>query len=139
MRAFVFTDKGLARRAGQFVWLSIDTEKQGNASFLTKYPVEVWPSYYVVDPQAEKIALKWVGGATVRQLDKILNDGRAAVRGGEKGLEETLARADAFYAGGKHAEAASAYREALAKAPANWPRYSRAVESLLFALQRVHD
>src|SRR6476659_7242313 len=98
MRAFVFTDKALARRAGQFVWLSIDTEKQGNAPFLTKYPVEVWPSYYVLDPEAEKIARKWVGGATVRQVEKILDDGRSAVRGGEKGREEVLARADAFYA-----------------------------------------
>ena len=63
MRAFVFTDKALARHAGQFVWLSIDTEKPGNASFLTKFPVEVWPSFYVVDSRTEKVALRWVGGA----------------------------------------------------------------------------
>ena len=58
MRAFVFTDRALARRAGQFVWLSIDTEKQGNAPFLTKFPVEAWPSFYVLDPATESVALK---------------------------------------------------------------------------------
>jgi hypothetical protein len=139
MRAFVFTDKALARRAGQFVWLSIDTEKQGNAPFLTKFPVEAWPSFYVLDPARESVALKWVGGASVRQVEKILDDGRQSVRGGEKGVEEILARADRLYGEGKHADAARAYRDALSRAPGNWPRYGRAVESLLFSLQMTHD
>jgi hypothetical protein len=139
MRAFVFTDRALARRAGQFVWLSIDTEKQGNAPFLTKFPVEAWPSFYVLDPATEKVSLRWVGGATVRQVEKILDDGSKAVRGGEKGVEEILARADGFYGEGKNADAVREYRDALSRAPQNWPRYGRAVESLLFALQRIHD
>jgi tetratricopeptide (TPR) repeat protein len=139
MRAFVFTDKALARRAGQFVWLSIDTEKQGNAPFLTKFPVEAWPSFYVLDPATESVALKWIGGASVRQVQKILDDGRLSVRGGEKGVEKILARADRLYGEGKHADAAREYRDALSRAPANWPRYGRAVESLLFSLQMTHD
>jgi len=139
MRAFVFTDRALARHAGRFVWLSIDTEKPGNASFLTRYPVEAWPSFFVLDPATEKVALRWVGGATVGQLEKILSDGRAAVSGKETGVEEILARADAHYGAGKNAEAVREYREALERAPRSWPRYGRAVESLLFALHRIHD
>jgi tetratricopeptide (TPR) repeat protein len=139
MRAFVFTDKALARHAGQFVWLSIDTEKPGNASFLTKFPVEAWPSYFVVDASSEKVALRWVGGATVGQVVRILDDGRQAVRGREKGVEEVLARADRSYGEGKNADAVKDYREALSAAPKDWPRYGRAVESLLFALRRIHD
>jgi hypothetical protein len=139
MRAFVFTDRALARRAGQFVWLSIDTEKRGNAPFLTKFPVEAWPSFYVLDPATEKASLRWVGGATVRQVEKILDDGRKRVRGREKGVEEILARADRFYGEGKNADAVREYRDALSRAPENWPHYGRAVESLLFALQSTHD
>ena len=135
----MFTDKALARHAGQFVWLSIDTEKPGNASFLTKFPVEAWPSFYVLDSSSERAALRWVGSATVGQLRKILDDGRQAVRGRERGVEEILARADRFYGEGKNAEAVRDYREALSAAPKDWPRYGRAVESLLFALQRIHD
>ncbi len=139
MRAFVFTDPALARHAGQFVWLSIDTEKPGNAPFLTKFPVEAWPSFFVLDARTGKAALRWVGGATVPQLEKMLDDGRRAVGGRERGIEEVLARADALYGEGKNAEAAREYREALARAPEGWPPYGRAVESLLFALHRAHD
>ena len=134
MKAFVFTDEALASRTGQFVWLSIDTEKAVNAPFLAKFPVSVWPSFYVLDPANEIVALRWVGGATVAQLQKILDDGRAAVRGRPSGLEETLARADRLYGQQKNAEAAEAYRGVLARAPSGWPRYARTVESLLFAL-----
>jgi tetratricopeptide (TPR) repeat protein len=139
MRAFVFTDASLKRRAGQFVWLSIDTEKSGNAAFLEKYPIEAWPSFFILDPATGKVALKWVGGATVQQIDKILEDGRRAVGGRERGVDEVLARADRLYGENRSVEAAGAYREALAKAPAGWPRYARTLESLLFALHRAKD
>jgi tetratricopeptide (TPR) repeat protein len=139
MRAFVFTDPALARHAGQFVWLSIDTEKPGNAPFLTKFPVEAWPSFFVLDARKEKVALRWVGGATVFQIEKILEDGRRAVGGRERGIDEVLARADALYGEGKNAEATREYREVLSRAPEGWPHYGRATESLLFALHRVHD
>src|SRR5205823_2030229 len=43
MRAYVFTDKSLERYAGQFVWLSIDTEDAKNTAFLKAHPISVWP------------------------------------------------------------------------------------------------
>ncbi|MGH9368940.1 MAG: hypothetical protein ACRD3M_14845 [Thermoanaerobaculia bacterium] len=139
MRAFVFTDESLKGRAGQFVWLSIDTEKKGSAPFLMKFPVEAWPTYFVVDPRTEKAVLRWVGGATVPQLQKLLEEGRRAVRGRVKGVDEVLARADRAFGEKKNAEAAALYREALRKAPPRWKPYARAVESLLFALQTLDD
>ena len=138
MRAFVFTDASLKGRAGQFVWLSIDTEKARNAGFLEKHPVEALPSFFVLEPDG-KVALKFVGGASVQQVGRILDDGRRRVAGGEKGLNEILARADRAYGENRSADAARGYREALAKAPEGWPGYSRAIESLLFALQRSKE
>jgi tetratricopeptide (TPR) repeat protein len=139
MRAFVFTDASLTRQAGRFVWLSIDTENAKNAGFLRKYPVDVWPSMFVIDAATETAAMRWVGGATTAQLLGILSDGERAVRRTRGGFEEALARADRDYARGKNAEAAKGYREAIAKAPSSWPRYGRTVESLLFALEQSHD
>jgi tetratricopeptide (TPR) repeat protein len=135
MRAFVFTDKSLTRQAGRFVWLSIDTENAKNAEFLKKFPVDVWPSTFIIDSAGETAAMRWVGGASLAQIVTIFDDGERAVRASHGGFEETLARADRLYALGKNAEAAKSYREAIALAPPSWPRYGRTVESLLFALE----
>jgi tetratricopeptide (TPR) repeat protein len=141
MRAFVFTDGALKGQAGRFVWLAIDTEKEKNAPVQQKYPIDAWPTFLVVDPKAERVALRWVGGATVAQLQRILDDGRLAVLGGGagQGPEPAFARAERLYGERSFREAASAYQEALKLAPPDWPRYSRAVESLLFALASAKD
>jgi tetratricopeptide (TPR) repeat protein len=131
MRAFVFTDPALGKRAGQFVWLSIDTEKSSNAAFLRKYPVRVWPTLMVIDPATETISYRWAGGATLAQLQKLLDGARR--HGGTK--ETALARADRLYADQKYPEAAKAYREALRSAPRGWKEEARATDALLFALQ----
>jgi tetratricopeptide (TPR) repeat protein len=142
MRAFVFTDPALSKQAGRFVWLDIDTEKAQNAAFRKQYPVQALPTFFVVDPATEKVALRWVGGATVGQLEKLLADGRRAVAGGGKpagpsrsrAADQALARADRLYGEGKNAEAVAEYEAALAQAPPKWPSHGRAVESLLIAL-----
>ena len=135
MRAFVFTDPALAKHAGQFVWLSIDTEKAGNAAFSRKYPIKAWPSMYVIDPEKETIALRWVGAATVGQLEKLFAQGEQAVRRSRRGSEEALAKADDLYGAGNYAAAIPAYQAALKALPATSPEYARAVEALLFSLQ----
>ncbi len=138
MRAFVFTDKALARDASRFVWLSIDTEKAQNAAFTTKYPVKVWPSFYVIDPKSEKIVMRWVGGATVGQLEKLFAQAANAGTGG-KGAAESLARADALYGAGRYADAAPVYREALTRMSGTSPDYSRAADALLWSLYTTNQ
>src|SRR5215471_2393684 len=135
MRAFVFTDASLARRAGQFVWLSLDTEKASNAEVNKRLEIGALPTFFVVDPKTDKAALRWVGGATVPQLQKILDDGRrAAGATTAKGPDAVLAQADRAYADGKYAESAKLYSQAIDSAPSGWKPYGRALESLLFAL-----
>jgi len=138
MRAFVFTDKALERQAGRFVWLSINTERKANAPVLGKYPVKVWPSFYVIDPATERIVLRWVGGATVPQMVRVLDDGEKAARA-KASPGAALADADRFYAEAKYAEAAAAYRKALETLEPGSSSYPRAVESLLFALSSTSD
>ncbi|MCU1280702.1 MAG: thiol reductase thioredoxin [bacterium] len=137
MRAFVFTDASLKKQAGRFVWLSIDTEKEKNAPFIAKYPVESWPTLMVIDAAREKAVLRWPGSLNAAQLVKLLDDGDRAVRGdAQAGLGE-LARADRLNAEGKPKEAVAAYRAALPQLPAD--KRPRAIESLLAALQMAHD
>lgn len=140
MRATVLKDGALAKHAGRFVWLSVDTEKRGNEAFLQKFPVDNWPTFYVIDSEGETAALKWLGTANVGQLEKLFDDGEQAIRfRSGKDPEQLLASADRTYAGGQRAEAAKLYREALDKAPPDWPRRARTVESLVVALQGSRD
>ena len=133
MRAYVFTDAALARHAGRFVWLEVDTDRPDSAPFLEKYPVEFWPTFFILDPRQEKALVRFAGSATVPQLEKLFEDGERAYQGGAQGPEALLARGDALYGEGKAAEAADVLGQALAEAPADWSRRGRALESLLVA------
>jgi tetratricopeptide (TPR) repeat protein len=134
MRAFVFTDRALDRQAGRFVWLSINTEKEKNAGFLERYPIEAYPTLLVIDPTKERAVLRWIGGASLRQIERLLDDAETTLRGG-KGTDAALAKADRLLGAGNMANAAAAYRDLLAGAPALWPPRERVLESLLSALE----
>jgi tetratricopeptide (TPR) repeat protein len=137
MREHVLNRPELGSHGGHYVFLAINTEQAKNTRFLQKFPISVWPTLLVIDSASETVALKWYGALNVEELDKLLEDGDRAVRMTElaKGsLEAKLARADRLDAQGKPAEAVAAYTEALAAMPANHPRRSRTVESLLTAL-----
>jgi len=145
MRANVFTDRSLTRQAGRFVWLAMDTENAKNAALRKKLGVQALPTSFIVDPTDEHVALRWVGGASVGQLQRILDEGGATVAASfgpgapraSSPAEQALARADRLYGAGDYAAAAKAYQQALDAAPAGWPRYGRAVESLAFALSET--
>lgn len=136
MRAYVFTDKSLERYAGRFVWLSVNTEDAKNAGFLAKYPIPALPTLLVLDPTGTKIVSRYVGGATVGQLKKLLDD--ASKKSGSS-ADKILSSADRLASEGKHAEAAKLYETALEKAPRSWTRYGRTAESLMFSLSHTND
>jgi tetratricopeptide (TPR) repeat protein len=135
MKAYVYTDKGLERYAGRFVWLSINTEDAANAAFLKKYPIPALPTLLVLDAKRDTVALRYVGGATVPQLQKLLTESESTYRSRSQSAADTaLIRGDRLAAAGKTDEAAKAFEEAIAAAPKNWGRLGRTAESLMFAL-----
>jgi tetratricopeptide (TPR) repeat protein len=138
MRAFVFTDKALTRRAGQFVWLAINTEESRNADFLARFPISAWPSFLVVDPGAEKVVYRWTGGATVRQLDGWLAEARRPPAR-PTGFRAELERADAANGRADYKDAATLYGRVLAAAPRSFGDRPRIVDAYLFALQMTRQ
>lgn len=139
MNQFVFTDPALGALRDKYVWLKLDTELAQNAGFVEKFPLDAYPTLFVIDPADERVALRWLGSANVEQIGRLLEDGEAVIAakrsGGEaSGAAAILAHADQLYGEGKALEAVQAYRDALEQAPARWSRKSRVVESLLFAL-----
>ncbi|HVR37475.1 MAG TPA: thiol reductase thioredoxin [Thermoanaerobaculia bacterium] len=133
MRAYVYTDASLERYAGRFVWLSINTEDAKNAAFLKKYPIPVLPTLIVLDAKRDAVAMRYIGGATVPQLHKMLDEsgGHAPA---PSPADTLLTQGDKLASAGDPAGAALLYEQALDKAPKNWPRYGRAAESLVFSL-----
>jgi tetratricopeptide (TPR) repeat protein len=136
MRATVLRDEALVKVAGRFVWLEIDTEKEGNAGFLERFPIEVWPTFLVVDPATEKAVLRWLGTATAGDVARLLADGEQAVKGGPgESADALLARADRANGAGDATEAVALWEKALAAGGPRWPRRARTLESLVSGLR----
>jgi hypothetical protein len=134
MKAFVFTDEALERQAARFVWLELNTDDERNAALQDRLQIDGVPTLFVVDPSDEHVALRFLGSTTLEGLQRLLDDGAAAVARSATGIGERLARADALHGSGTNAEAAQAYAEVLAAAPADWPQRSRVSLARLDAL-----
>lgn len=134
MRANVLEDGALAKHAGQFVWLSIDTEKPVNAGFTEKFPINGWPSFLVIDPRREKSVFIWPGSSTVRGMERLFEDGLVAYRGGGGPAQQALVAGDRAGAEKNWKDAAAEYRKAVTLGGPDWPRRPRATESLVGAL-----
>src|SRR5215510_12340000 len=114
MRATVLTDKSLARHAGRFVWLSIDTEDEKNAAFLSAYPWDAVPTFEAIEPESRKQVYRWVGAVNKEQfVDRLAEAERAIAAGSGTDANALYARAGRLDAQKKAAEAAAAYEEAL--------------------------
>ncbi len=139
MRSYVFTDPALRARAGDFVWLALDTEKASSAPFLEAFPMEVWPTLWVIDAKTSRAALKWLGSATPAEMADLLDDAKAAVERGDSGGEAAaaFARGNRASAEGKREDAVREYRSALAAAVKGWPRRPRVVEALAARLAEL--
>src|ERR1041385_6155832 len=121
MRAYTWTDTALTRHAGRFVWLSLDMEKAKNAPARKQIGITAFPTLYVVDPSDGHVAIRWLGGASVAQLERLFDDGESAGApgkagsGGAKGPAlEALIAADRAYGAEKFADACTQYSRALA-------------------------
>ena len=134
MKAYVYTDASLERYAGRFVWLSINTEDAKNAAFLKQYPIPALPTLLVLDAKRDAVALRYVGGATVPQLTRLLGEAEKIYQSrATSTADDALTRADRLASSGKQKEAAAAYEKAIAAGPRSWKSLGRASESLVFA------
>src|SRR5512138_1037160 len=140
MRAYVLPAARLQKLAGRFVRLDIDTEKPGNAPFVERFPIDAWPTLLAIDPATEQVILRWAGTATAEQIEKLALDAERAMRAGAASrADEALARADRLLGERHHAEAAAAYRDALAAGGKGWAGRERASEALVQALSFAGD
>ncbi|MGA7118876.1 MAG: thioredoxin family protein [Polyangiaceae bacterium] len=136
MRSYVLSDAALRPLRDQFVWLSIDTEREDNAGLVSKLGVRVLPTLYVIEPTSEKPILAWPGSLTANELAVLLEDSAVSGRQGKEGgaASSALLRGYRASAGGRADEAIAAYRQALGAAPPDWPRRAQSVDALVTQL-----
>ena len=137
MKAYVLTDASLAPLANDFVWLSIDTEKDQNAAFVSRFPNQVWPTLWILDATRETPVLRWEGTATAPELETLLATVRGGAREGAADAAMAFLKANQAAARGELADAERGYRAVLAVKDA--PDRARAVEALAGLLSGRKD
>lgn len=105
MREHVLTRPAFTTFEKDVVFAAVDTEKARNAAFLEKFPVDVWPTLYFIDPSSEALVFKWIGSADEAQMTALLS--------AAKGKGTPVAEADALLAKGDATTAAEKYLAAV--------------------------
>ncbi len=123
MREHVLTREGFSAYEKDIVFAAVDTEKPQSADFLSRYPVDVWPTLFFIDPQTGKLVFKWVGSTDEAQMKSLLEAAR--------GKDADLSEADALLAQGQNEAAGKKYLAAHGKS-------GRSVLSMLSALALSH-
>jgi len=125
----------LSRYAGQFVWLELNYDTPGNRPFMTQFGAMATPTFYVIDPQGERVTATQTGAMSLTELQQFLERGRSAMLAkSQTPADAALVRGDGLLT--EHpADAVKAYQDALHLAPAGWPRHDLAVASEVQALQ----
>jgi tetratricopeptide (TPR) repeat protein len=148
MRAFVLGDPKLAALDDRFVWLAVDTEKDANAAFVARYPNQVYPTLWVVDPRTGAVVLEWPGTATASELASLLDavaivaragDMQNVPEGGRGRFDAAFLAANQLAAMGDAKAAAAAYAALLERLPEGSPLAPRATEGAVSALSSIED
>ncbi len=122
MKNFVLGDPSLGALADRVVFASVDTDRPEAAAFLARHTVKAWPTFFVIDPGADRVVGYWAGSASLRELRGLVEEGLAEMRGGATDpAARAFVEARAAHAGGDPARAAASYERALAAAPPSWP------------------
>jgi tetratricopeptide (TPR) repeat protein len=105
------------------------------------------PTLFVIDPRTETVLRRVLGSATAPQLNALLDEAYASWKAGSGAASPTTAtgpdpaaaqaayaRGEQLFGAGQDAEAATAYEEALARAPQAWALRPRTADALVASL-----
>ena len=116
MQRYVMADPGMKPVANDVVWAAIETETEKNKPVVEQYPLDVWPTFLIVDPESEKILGRWLGSASPTDLRAFVQEGVRAYRAKDKkpdAAELAQREGDAARNKGDLKTSADAYKRAL--------------------------
>jgi tetratricopeptide (TPR) repeat protein len=140
MKHFVFTEASLAPLADLAVFVDVDTDRDENAAFVDKYAIDVWPTFFVIQPDTGEILGYWPGAGSAKEMDHFVREAVAANdarRGKTLAPDSPLAAllsAKDHQARSQYKKAIPFYEKALAKAPSDWSRRDETLRGYLSAL-----
>jgi thiol-disulfide isomerase/thioredoxin len=135
MKNFVFADPALGALADRVVFVSIDTDRPEAAAFLERHTLKSWPTFFVIDPAADKVVGYWEGSASLREIRGLVEEALAEIRGGSPDpVSRAFAEARAAHAAGDATRAAAAYERAIAASAPSWPGRGAALVGWIEAL-----
>jgi thioredoxin-like negative regulator of GroEL len=138
MKATVFTDPSFKPDATKFVFASLDTDREANAAVVGKLPLSAWPTFYVINAD-EAVLARFVGAASVTQFHAFLDAGVKAMTNGTVGADAHLLAAERATAAKDLDTVERELGAALLDAPADWPRKSDALVSLIHVKRKRDD
>jgi len=140
MQRFVMSDPGMKPVADEVVWASIETETQKNRPAVEQFPLDVWPTFLVVDPESESVLGRWLGSASVKDLRAFVQEGVRAyrARGAKPEAAEAAQReGDAARIKGDQEASAAAYARALELSKPGDPQRPERLALLANALRKA--
>lgn len=140
MKHFVLDTPALRPLGEQVVFATVDTEKEKNAAFVDKHAIDVWPTFFMLDPEKGDVLGYWPGSGSIKEMDDFIREALAA-RDARKADKLDPKSPLAALLAGKRAQsesdydgAAKHYKLAVERAPADWPRRTEAMAGLISAL-----
>jgi tetratricopeptide (TPR) repeat protein len=75
MKREVLHDRALAAFADRVVFLEIDTDKPQNAAFVARFPVRVWPTFFLIQPERDEMVAVQGGSMSLAETHAFLERG----------------------------------------------------------------
>lgn len=140
MQRYVLADAGMKPLADQVVWLAIETETEKNKPVVEKFPLDVWPTFLILDPANEAILGRFLGSASVQEMRGFVEEGVRAFHSGSKDPAWIAQRqGDAARNRGDFAGAAGAYGRAVELSKPDDAQRPERLNLYLSALRRLRD
>ena len=108
MKNFTLKEAPLRRVAGTHTWLSLDYDLPANAAFFSKFEINAFPTFMVIDPATDEVVSRWLGSGTAEQMAAFFASAR-------KAAADPVAVGQRALAAGDHDKAIEVFESALSK------------------------
>lgn len=134
MRDEVLGRPELSPFARDYVFLAIDTDRPSAASFLERYRLRAWPTFFVIEPSTRAVLGMHGGALSLAELSSLLTRARASQLSDLEPGQAALVQAHAAFGERRLLDAARLYEDAATELPDD-----RRAEALLGAIRSLYE